>query len=91
MKSDEQRMSFLQKLIRTLKCDGVVEKDEGIVVLFFDLGEGGRLTYASSADRDDVVAAMLEFVGRLEPTVLERAYARHRDMLVHGTGVEREN
>lgn len=38
----------------------------GFCLLVFDFGEEGRMNYASNANRHDVVAAMKEFIAKME-------------------------
>lgn len=40
----------------------LVPKDLGVTILIFDYGEGGRLSYASSAMREDMLNTMKEFI-----------------------------
>lgn len=49
---------------RTIK-DGLPE-GVGFAVLVFDLGSGGTMTYLSNAQRDDMVRALRELIGRLD-------------------------
>jgi hypothetical protein len=39
----------------------------GFALLIFQYGEGGNMFYTSSAQRDDVIAAMKEFIEKHEP------------------------
>ena len=41
-------------------------KGYGFNLLIFSYGEGGNMFYTSSARREDVIAAMREFIGKFE-------------------------
>ncbi len=49
------------------------DRKVGFVVLSFNFGEvsGGRVNYISNADRDDMVAALKELLGRWEGRVAD--------------------
>lgn len=89
MNDDERRMVMLKKLANGLKRTGVVRDNEGFVLLLFDHGAGGRLSYVSTSDRVDVLAAMLEFVDRQDPEFTAKAYERHHVLKQLGPGAER--
>jgi len=56
----------LEQVLRELGHDirGRLPDGFGFTLLLFSLGAGGSLFYLSSADRDDMIRAMREFIGR---------------------------
>jgi len=44
----------------------VLPPDVGFVLLLFDFGEDGNLTYLSNAQREDMVKTLKELVAKLE-------------------------
>lgn len=45
---------------------GRMRPGAGFALLLFDLGEGGSMAYASSAERADMIRALRELIGELE-------------------------
>lgn len=56
--------AFNTNLAREIK--GRLPPGTGFALLTFDLGDGGAMTYASSGDRQDMIRAMRELIGKLE-------------------------
>lgn len=44
--------------------DKHADRPMGFMLLTFDFGEGGRTSYISNAEREDVIKAMQEWIGR---------------------------
>jgi len=63
IKSDEKRRAL--RTIATL-VDGQTPDGMGFAVFLFDFGPDGALFYMSSAERQDIVAMMKEWIAREE-------------------------
>lgn len=48
--------------------NGMVPAGMGFSLLLFDFGDGGNMFYLSSAQREDMLKAMKEFISKQEPT-----------------------
>jgi len=88
---DMERLRLLRQLIDGLQGNGLIGKDEGFVMMLFDLGDFGRLSYISTADREDVCATLLEFVDQQKPEVVRRVYERRDARRRLGRGAEVTN
>lgn len=50
----------------------------GVTVFFSEFGRGGGFAYASTCNREDMLAALFEFIGRQDKDVVQRAMKRAR-------------
>lgn len=62
---NEQVESCLKDIGNKLRS--MMPEGYGFTLLIFTYGEGGSMFYTSSADRQDVIAAMREFIAKHEP------------------------
>lgn len=61
---EEKVKGKMQTIARKVKEE--LPKNWGFIVLAFEFGEEGLLTYVSNADRKDVVEVMKEFIEKTE-------------------------
>lgn len=64
----EVRNEAAEKALRDIAdhINGMVPAGMGFTLLLFDFGEGGNMFYMSSADREDMIKAMKEFISKQE-------------------------
>lgn len=65
----EVRLAELEKKAREIGriIKGQMPEGVGFTLLVFTLGEGGWMTYMSSAERTTMIEAMKEFIEKAEP------------------------
>lgn len=82
-KKSELVASIITVLDSVLRPQGA-----GVALLIFDYGPGGRMAYGSTASREDMCTAMIEFLDKQEPALLREALERWKRNVVFGAGVE---
>lgn len=62
----EVRNEEIEKLLRVvgLTIKDIMPKGWGFTVLMFDYGDHGNMFYMSSAEREDMIKAMKEFIAK---------------------------
>ncbi len=76
------RADLLQPAMQGLR--ELFGKECGLALFVYDYGEGGRMDYVSTGDREDVCTALLEFVQSQEPEMTQAAFTRIFVQSVYG-------
>jgi hypothetical protein len=62
--SEAELNAMVRSVIHTIKSN--LPSDVGVTLLMFNLGEGGFMAYASTAERTSMIEAMREMITKLE-------------------------